>query len=86
MALRCGGVLRLQMAEDDRDGIAGRKYCMSSLGGGKDRSIGEKQDLGWLEGRVHGVGGWQPTLQYGLMFKTVSSGVRLPGFESWLYH
>lgn len=33
-----------------------------------------------------GMGGWQSTPQYGLMFKSGSSGVRLPEFESWLYH
>lgn len=51
----CVGVLRLQMAEDDRDSIPGGKYCMSSWEGGKDNgSIGEKQDLS----KVGGKSGW----------------------------
>ena len=77
----------MQMAADDRDSIPGAKYCMSSLGGGKYRSVGEKQDLG----QAGGKGGWggglaaNPAIN-GLMFKTLSSGIRVLGFESWLCH
>lgn len=86
MELGCGGISQIVDGRDDSECISGGRYCMSSFGGGKQRSIGEKQDQTRLEGRVEGVGYWQPALQHGLMFKNMSSGIRQLGFGSWLYH
>lgn len=81
-----GGISQIADGRNDRGCIPGRRYCMSSFGGGKQRSIWEKQDLGQAGGKGRWDGGWQLILQYGLILKSVSSGDRPPGFESWVYH
>lgn len=54
MELGCGGISQIADGGDDRDCIPGERYCMRSFGGGKQKSIGEKQDPGQAGGR----GGW----------------------------
>lgn len=54
MELGCGGISQIADGRDDRDCIPGERYCVSSFGGRKQRSIGEKQGLGQAGER----GGW----------------------------
>lgn len=57
---------------------------MSSFGGGTQKYWGETgpDQVGGLEGRMDGLGYWQPALQRGLVFNNVTSGVTQPGFRS----
>lgn len=80
MELGCGGISQIADGRDDRDYIPDGRYCMGSFGGGKQRNIGEKQDKARVEGMAVGVGDWQPPLHHGLMFKSMSYGVRLSEF------
>ena len=82
---RVWGIFHIADGRDDRNCIPGERYCVSSFGGGQRRNTGKKQEPGQAGGRAGGVGDRQPALQHGLVFPSVSSGVRLPGFGSWLY-